>query len=394
MIETVADLLHDLVEAERILLNAEKITHRPTIGAMWENLSREVLERAIPFKGLAVSSGFIQGETGDLSAELDCVLVNGTGRQIHRNEKRIFRPNEVIAIIQVKKTLYKKDVKEGFDNLESILRINEKWEIPAGHSVRRAFQIIARTPLPEDTSTLPPMLKHLYHSLVAESVLPCRIILGYYGFKTEKTFRQGLLDYFNETASEPGWGPAGYPGFIIGPNAVAIKNTAMPWGSPIVDGWWPLILTNGTMKPTMCLLEAIWTRLNYLGLMSCEFFGEDLELEGLTPLIDVKLIDETSWDLHTRTSDLDETEYPEEAFQWSPTFVDAEGNTLVVMMAQCDPEPLDISEINDDPKFAIGIKQLEDAGIAGRLVSNPMRLAFLTSCCNSVILPDGRFAVA
>lgn len=77
MIRTIADLLGQFLEIERRTLDEVKITHRPTIGGMYEQLSREVLDRTLPCDGLSVSSGFIENSEGKQGAELDCILVRG-----------------------------------------------------------------------------------------------------------------------------------------------------------------------------------------------------------------------------------------------------------------------------------------------------------------------------
>lgn len=394
MIDTVADLLEAMIAAERVLLNAEEITHRPTIGAMWEDLSQDIMRRSLPCKGLGVSSGFIEGSEGRLSAEMDCLLVNGPGRAIHRSDKRIYQPDEVIAIIQVKKRLYQSDIRDGFNNLISILSVGGDWDGNVRHTVRRAFEIITRTPLPGDVTTLPLLLREVYNALVGEAVLPCRIILGYHGFANERTFRQGLIELFESLDATVGWGPVGFPSFIIGPNAVAMKNTAMPWGAPIRNGRWPLILTNGSISPSMALLQAVWTRLNHLNLVGPDIFGDDLLMEAWTPLIGARIEDDLGWRLSTADANLcDRPEPIIDSIEWSPVFVGAPAFDLVRILGAKDPEPLDLSEFGDDPGIEGAVRELVNAGIAGRDISNQSLLRLLTTQCDALILPDGRFAV-
>jgi hypothetical protein len=48
MITSVANLLRDLMVKKAVKLDEETITHPPTIGAMYEGLTRDILDRTIP----------------------------------------------------------------------------------------------------------------------------------------------------------------------------------------------------------------------------------------------------------------------------------------------------------------------------------------------------------
>lgn len=37
--------------------------------------------------------------------------------------------------------------------------------------------------------------EYLYHTLVAEPQIPVRIVLGYNGYASEKSFREGIIEY-------------------------------------------------------------------------------------------------------------------------------------------------------------------------------------------------------
>ena len=47
MIKTVSELLKRFVEAEKLVLNKHNIKHPPTIGEMYEGLTKDVLDRSI-----------------------------------------------------------------------------------------------------------------------------------------------------------------------------------------------------------------------------------------------------------------------------------------------------------------------------------------------------------
>jgi hypothetical protein len=80
VISTVAEFLHALKEEEARRLAEVDIDHAPTIGQMYEGLSKDLLGRAIPPQlGLRVVSGFITDGLGRRSGQIDCMLVSGDG---------------------------------------------------------------------------------------------------------------------------------------------------------------------------------------------------------------------------------------------------------------------------------------------------------------------------
>lgn len=91
MISTVGEFLDRLVQREREILGSIDIQHGPTIGDMYEGLSKEILERVIPEEfGLRIVSGFIEGASGSKSPEIDCMLVRGDGLEIPYTDKYVW----------------------------------------------------------------------------------------------------------------------------------------------------------------------------------------------------------------------------------------------------------------------------------------------------------------
>ena len=83
MIRDVAGLLRALQEAEAQQIEKAGITHAPTIGEMYEGLTEKILEKLIPAAAdLRVVSGFVEGASGGLSGQIDCMVVSGKGTRI------------------------------------------------------------------------------------------------------------------------------------------------------------------------------------------------------------------------------------------------------------------------------------------------------------------------
>ncbi len=359
---------------------------------MWENLSRDLLDRVLPCQNLVVSSGFIQDEKGFQSKELDCILANTHGLEIPRTDKRMFSPKDVIAVIQVKKVLYQKDIKEGFENLWSLIPLHFSPSENSGHIVKMAFESIARTPLPKDLGVMPLNLRHLYSMLLGDTLYPCRILIGYYGFKDERTFRKGLFEHIKKLEKIKGWGPVSFPNFVLGPNAVAMKNSAMPWAAPLINGWWPFLATSGNLSPGFVFLEAIWTRLNHLGILGPEVFGEDSVLESWNRFIDVDFVDQSQYQMRTVEMN-DEDDLKDVAVEWAPVIVSHSAFILANMLCDRDPEPINISDLGDSDELNEAFSELQVSGIAARDITNPSLVYLLTASCGCVILSDGRYAI-
>lgn len=270
-------------------------------------------------------------------------------------------------------------------------------QTPRGTNVtttaRRSFQLITRTPWPRDPEKLPPLLFQMYHTLIEEAARPVRILLGYHGFKSVSTFRKGLSGHIESLESEQGWHPAVLPNYIIGPNASAMKNTAMPFGGAMVNGWWPLIATNGSIPPSLLLLEAIWTRLNHMGLVDGAAFGEDLQSEEWEKLLDARLLYETSWQYYLWPAKSEETTAERNLVDWVPSFVSMPAFRLVAMLCRRGREPVDLTELMALPEIEPAVGELEATGLVAREPGNPLHLYLLTDGMAGGILPDGRFAI-
>lgn len=83
MIETVSDLLEQIRDKgiQQIIEKDSDVKHRPTIGNIYEGLTKEMLNKAV-FKGLGISvvlNSFIYNDSGAVSDEMDCMIVVGDG---------------------------------------------------------------------------------------------------------------------------------------------------------------------------------------------------------------------------------------------------------------------------------------------------------------------------
>src|ERR1700754_931216 len=86
MIKTIADFLEEFKRKslDKIMVDDEDISHNPTIGNIFEGLTSAILHKSI-FEGLnlrIVNNSFIYNDTGEISPEMDCMIVIGEGIEI------------------------------------------------------------------------------------------------------------------------------------------------------------------------------------------------------------------------------------------------------------------------------------------------------------------------
>jgi hypothetical protein len=81
MIRTIADLLDELKEKERLALSSYgDVRHNGMIGDMYEGLTRSLLTKVV-FDGLdlRVTTGKIRAPDGSLSRQIDAMVAVGAG---------------------------------------------------------------------------------------------------------------------------------------------------------------------------------------------------------------------------------------------------------------------------------------------------------------------------
>jgi hypothetical protein len=419
MIRTAAELLEALRRKEAAALGKWDLKHGPMIGDMYEGLTRHILDRAV-FDGLDlhVVDGKITNESGDLSDQIDCMLVRGAGVPIPYTNSFIYPIRQVIAVIEVKKSLYSRGLEDAYMNLSSVVHLHFLRD-ESFRAARWAFRAIThRDVTRQDWPDIPYEDKMLFYCLVNDSLSPLRIILGYDGFASEEGLRNAFLDYLarqqpsGSSPSRPaaetgitGFGPRVLPNLIVCNDRALIKLNGMPYSGHFegelppapegrTDNWWAL-LGSADGNPILFLLEIVWTRLRSLFTLPPEIFGEDLQTEPITPLLFARPIAEKGWEyLGHRLSEkaLRETEH---STDWEPVFLDLV--QFVIINILCMHEEIDIDGDSDFHRFVTNggltmdalIDQMKSTGLVHIDARRRMRL--VTEGCTTAVLGDGRF---
>ena len=300
MISDVASLLKEFMENEAFKIAEEGITHGPTIGDMYEGLTREALARTIPVGlKLRLVKGFIEGVDGSRSTQIDCMLVTGEGRQLPYTDSYIWSIGDVLAVIEIKKKLYGRELKE-FIAKQNLIRemYNRYWGTPAARgklNLPRMLKTFSHGTgihvgsyadgqnLPDDLS------KFLFHYLVCELVQPLQIIFGFEGYADEKALREGVAHLIEDSANQPPiYSPFNLPALIVCRQNSVLKLNGFPYVSPIRGGWWQILASNPE-NPLRILIELIWAKLEN---RFFTVFPEDnnLQMERMALLAQVQVV--------------------------------------------------------------------------------------------------------
>ncbi len=297
MITSIAAFLQELKDIEAAKLSEEKVTHGPTIGAMYEGLTRDILDRAIPPElNLQIVDGFIEGVSGRLSTQIDAMLVTGEGRKIPHTDGYVWPMQDVIAVLEVKKNLFGADLEDGFNKLRTVMDMHDELiksketYDPSILPACNAFALLTgKSPrTKDDIDALSKDLLFIFRYLVSEQLAPVRILIGYEGYTDEYSLRMGLIKHLEKNVKTGvGFGVGSLPNLIICKNNALLKVNGQPYVSPLNDdGWWPVVVSNGE-NPLTILVELIWTRLS--NQFQAQFPVDDtLKMERLIPLLDAR----------------------------------------------------------------------------------------------------------
>jgi len=162
----------------------------------------------------------------------------------------------VIAVFEVKKTLYGNDLADAFEKLRTVKRMSEAHvqsglNVAAGPSFRAFAKATGHYPASiEAIDALPDELNCIFHTILADQLAPVRVILGYHGYADEHGLRKGVLDYLREQGGlAAGFGASSMPNLIIARSNSILKMNGHPYVAPLRDGWWHLLVSNPEKSP-------------------------------------------------------------------------------------------------------------------------------------------------
>ncbi len=301
MIHVVADLLRALADREAEALAAYDIDHPLTIGAMYEGLTAKLLSAALPEAlDVRVVSGFVAAGTGKISPEIDCMVVRGEGELIPNTSKYKWPVRDLIAVVEVKKTLYSDGIVDAYTNLRGVLgtfsaHIQDPSQYGDPVDVTPVYDaLFSITGIEvgswEEVQQLPAPVKLVFSTLLSEFVSPVRVMLGYQGFSSEHNFRMAFAKFLEARLTTRGYGVLGLPQLSVSNGYSLVKLNGQPIYMPFEeDEWWP-VLASSKDNPLRFLLALLWARIeNFMGV---PMPWHTLEVERtLTPFIRAKAVE-------------------------------------------------------------------------------------------------------
>lgn len=407
MIRSIGEMLEKLRQAEADRLSNCDIRHAPTIGAMYEGLTKDILNKAIPDGlNLKIVSGFVIDGNGGSSGQLDCMLVQGEGSPVPFVDGLFqWHVRDVLAVFEVKKNLFASDLSDAHDQLLRVSSTFSSWlQTPnvAGtfdlSASRRAFSECCGVVVPpggqwrsEDRTN-----QLIWHTIMSDQIAPLRVTLGYGGYSTESGLRKGFASFIEANLNKQGFGPPSLPNLIIGNGVSLVKLSGHPWSAPIgTDGFWPIVASSH-VNPTFLILELIWTRISYSKPVVA-IFGDDLEVERLAPLLDARPQPREPgsklWGWNYRMESLSPSQLKGLDFDdWQPVVIDENQNAVISILCN---EDIRVT----DPEFqqflfrkGVDPETFIEALCRTTLVARDGdSLQLTTSKCQIVMLPDGRY---
>lgn len=403
MIETIHQLLvamkdKGITEIEHYL----NIGHNPTIGAMYEGLTKQLIDKTI-FKGLnlRVASGKIKNDAGIFSDQIDCMVVIGEGMKLPYINEYVYDINKVIAVIEVKKNLFSKELYDAYYNLKSVINIAYPNSDMRIDMLRDAFTAISKMQLPKynEINGLETKYQMLYHSLVVECFLPIRVIFGYEGFANELSLRSKFIDFISsnitpDTGVARGFGATSLPNLIIAKENSLIKTNGMPYAITFDDMNEYCWIASYRRNPLLIFLELLWTRLTYFFQISSDIFGDSLVNEGLAPLL-TACGSENGWEYKKIPYSIENISVLDNDIKWMPSVL-SEGE-FILLNKLCHEGHIAIDEKLIKCVNSLG-EQIQDILIhlnKERLIYyNQNVVGLLTKECKCVIIPDLGYCAA
>lgn len=389
-------------------MDALQLTHCPTTGAMYEGLTAEILARSIPAAlGLRIATGFIASPAGSLSPQVDCMLVRGEGRSIPHTDNCIWPIQDVLAVLEVKKSLHGAEYMDAYAKLRApVEQYLELLMSDAQHDatcLAPTCNVYARltgtcAPTPDRIGELSYERKMILSTIALEQVSPVRIALGYDGFASEAAMRKSLKKFLKSRVGQHGYGIHSFPQLSLSGDYALLKLNGFPY-QPLMNGGWWTFLASAQCRPLELMLEYIWTRIRRDFPQLGDVWGDDLELEVVHPCVSAIPFHQpgqSGWQMRTDDIGAEELLRSPTHYDWQPQFVSKQQFAAFALLCAEG-----VISILSEPmaRFSREAGSTVEEFVAGLVATSLVArrddsLELTTEECRCVILPDGRLAVA
>jgi hypothetical protein len=398
MITKIADLLNELRIAEAKRIDEENIHHTTTIGDMYEGLTTTILERALPPEAdLKVVSGFAITDSGKISGQNDCMIVSGTGKQLPYSKAFVWNVRDVLAVVEVKKTLFSAQVETAHSQLRDVLDLHWqefqetfKGQVDMGPAMQAYRLITGLEPPPySERAALPLHLEMLYRSLVVEMITPIRIIFGYRGFASEESLREGFFDFLEKHFKETGYAGSALPTLIVCEQNSLIKMNGFPFTAQMRGDKW-VIYGSSNKNPLYFLLELMWSRLSHRFTMP-DWYMSDLTLDQFRPVLSGRarnISGTVGWEYWMHSPDT--TKEIPAPMTWEPVSVSNFGHYLFYELCMHKSLPQLPEYLGATEEERADFQKMMEARVIGY---DGDKIVLLTSRAEAMFGPDGNIYI-
>ncbi len=290
MIKNASELLAAFMEAERKAVEAIPMDHMPTLGAAFEAIVSSGIDSKFvlpPGLDLRVVSGFIDG----LKNQLDCMLVCGEGVRYGKTDQYIYPIDQVLCVLEVKKTLSKAELMDGIGHLADVQRrflrhFVERFNAGEIHDFEQARETYTKvtgsaSPLTaKDLDAAPVDVRLLFSTLARQMYAPVTVLLAFDGYETERGLREALVDIVGvDIGKESNAVPDLLPSLISVGNLSLVKCNGQPYVALVGGDRW-VAVASARHNAALVLLEVIWTKIDrFCGVRMP--FGPEVDVETL-----------------------------------------------------------------------------------------------------------------
>ncbi|KFG92336.1 hypothetical protein GQ56_0137980 [Burkholderia paludis] len=294
MIKSASELLTSFIAAERKKVEPIDMPHMPTLGSAYEAIATAGIENEFvlpPNLDLRVVSGFIEG----IPNQIDGMLVRGEGRRYGLTDQYIYPIEQVLCVLEVKKTLNKADLVDGIQHLAAVQRLfGQRFSarLDAGEEfdfdlARESYEKLTGRAGPRTDAALdalPAPDRLLIATLARQLYAPVTVLLGFDGYRTENGLREAMLDIVESNlGNDSNTSPDRLPSLITAGSFSLVKCTGRPYLASGPEGEW-VLLASARHNVARILLEFLWTKISVF----CDVrmpFGLDTDHENLKELL-------------------------------------------------------------------------------------------------------------
>lgn len=225
--------------AERREVDSVAMKHMPTLGAAYEAIVSSGIDTKFvlpPNLDLRVVPGFIEG----LANQIDCMLVRGAGKRYGLTDQYIYPVEQVLCVLEVKKTLRKPELVDGIGHLADVQRhFGESFDrrytagkITDFSQARLSFSKLTGRAAPalQNLDATPVEDRLMFGTLVKQMYAPVTVLLGFDGYGTEFGLREALINLIESNVGSPSnAAPDLLPSLISVGDLSLVKCTGQPY---------------------------------------------------------------------------------------------------------------------------------------------------------------------